>query len=84
MPLSNPDADLDQNPSVTNTPRLLANATLLTQAEALSITVSQRIQHYVELRGREPKHVLLTGHSAGGAVASLLFLHYMSNSELSQ
>ncbi|KAH6891022.1 hypothetical protein B0T10DRAFT_484244 [Thelonectria olida] len=76
------DASHFIDPSVSSNPGLLANATLLKQAEALSESVSQRIQLYADARGQHPKHVLLTGHSAGGAVASLLFLHYISKSGL--
>lgn len=67
---------------MSNNSMLLANANLLGKAEALAEGVSQKIGQYVRNQGQEPKHVLITGHSAGGAVASLLFLHFISQSQL--
>ena len=39
--------------------------------------VSRQINEVVKIG--EVKHVLLTGHSAGGAVASLMFAKYLSH-----
>ncbi|KAL4951633.1 Alpha/Beta hydrolase protein [Aspergillus filifer] len=55
---------------------LEAHAGFLKSAEALDPIVSREINKYVEETG-EKSHILLTGHSAGGAVASLLFLRYV-------
>lgn len=40
------------------------------------LLVSSRLNEIV--KNTEVKHVLLTGHSAGGAVASLMFTKYLS------
>jgi hypothetical protein len=53
-----------------------AHAGLLHSAEALAPLVSKRIGALIWRYGI--KHVLFTGHSAGGAVSSLLFAKYMS------
>ncbi|KAL4944329.1 hypothetical protein BDV06DRAFT_94353 [Aspergillus oleicola] len=55
---------------------LEAHAGFLKSAEALDPIVCREINRYVDENG-EKSHVLLTGHSAGGAVASLLFLRYV-------
>ncbi|KAL4969278.1 Alpha/Beta hydrolase protein [Aspergillus stella-maris] len=55
-----------------------AHAGFLKGADALDPIVSREINKYVEETG-EKSHILLTGHSAGGAVASLLFLRYVSS-----
>lgn len=63
-------------------PDLAAHAGFLNSARALDDIVSQRIDSYVQtLQNNDKKpHVVFTGHSAGGAVASLLCLRYMSES----
>ncbi|KAL4784663.1 Alpha/Beta hydrolase protein [Aspergillus varians] len=53
-----------------------AHAGFLKSAEVLEPTVSREINKYVGEFG-EKSRVLFTGHSAGGAVASLLFLRYI-------
>ncbi|OJJ33423.1 hypothetical protein ASPWEDRAFT_174830 [Aspergillus wentii DTO 134E9] len=53
---------------------LEAHSGFLESAVALDSIVSKRIEEYKQRGG----HVLFTGHSAGGAVASLLFLRYLS------
>ncbi|KAL4798207.1 hypothetical protein BDV19DRAFT_386493 [Aspergillus venezuelensis] len=55
---------------------LEAHAGFLKGAEALDPIVSREINKYVDENGGK-SHILLTGHSAGGAVASLLFLRYV-------
>ncbi|KAF7546119.1 hypothetical protein G7Z17_g8654 [Cylindrodendrum hubeiense] len=67
------------DPAMTGGLELLAHSGFLNSAEALDNNVSRRIQRYVNAQGSEKKHVVFTGHSAGGAVASLLFLRYLSN-----
>ena len=52
-----------------------AHSGFLNSAEILEATISKRIK---ELAPADVKHVLFTGHSAGGAVASLLYLSYLS------
>ncbi|KAL4927871.1 Alpha/Beta hydrolase protein [Aspergillus undulatus] len=54
---------------------LETHAGFLKSAEALDPIVSREIHRYIEDYG-EKSHILFTGHSAGGAVASLLFLRY--------
>lgn len=66
---------LDNN---TNIP-LHAHAGFLNGAEALLPEVSSRISRFVQQH--RVKHVLFTGHSAGGAVASLLFAHFLCASD---
>ncbi|KAJ5716604.1 hypothetical protein N7493_008515 [Penicillium malachiteum] len=58
--------DINPNPS------LQAHAGFLGCASALDSIVSKQIEKYKETKG--VTHVLFTGHSAGGAVASLLYL----------
>ncbi|KAM5457932.1 hypothetical protein McanCB49686_002359, partial [Microsporum canis] len=48
-------------------------------AETLNAICSQRIDEYIHKAGSERCHILFTGHSAGGAVASLLYLRHISN-----
>jgi pimeloyl-ACP methyl ester carboxylesterase len=53
-----------------------AHAGFLNSAEALTPTLSKHIEDAI--RKRSIKHVLFTGHSAGGAVASLLLAKYLT------
>ncbi|KAM5386868.1 hypothetical protein ACJZ2D_000161 [Fusarium nematophilum] len=74
------------HPDILNQPAFKAHSGFLNSAWALAAIVSQRIKNYIQNTqsqgGRKP-HVLFTGHSAGGAVASLFYLHYISNQEFS-
>ncbi|OJJ96175.1 hypothetical protein ASPACDRAFT_1891107 [Aspergillus aculeatus ATCC 16872] len=58
--------------------KLGAHSGFLHSAMALAAIVSERIKAYSRLHADTGSHILFTGHSAGGAVASLLFLHYIS------
>ncbi|KAK3361663.1 Alpha/Beta hydrolase protein [Lasiosphaeria ovina] len=62
---------------------LRAHAGFLNSADALDDTALARISSYVraqKARGAKA-HVLFAGHSAGGAVASLLYLRYRGRQE---
>ena len=52
-----------------------AHSGFLNSAEILKPMISKRIK---DLASADVNHVLFTGHSAGGAVASLLYLSYLS------
>ncbi|KAF3481519.1 uncharacterized protein GIQ15_04278 [Arthroderma uncinatum] len=56
-----------------------AHSGFLNSAEALNAICSQRIDEYIQKAGSERCHIVFTGHSAGGAVASLLYLRHISN-----
>ncbi|KAE8384136.1 hypothetical protein BDV23DRAFT_177281 [Aspergillus alliaceus] len=56
------------------TSTLQAHSGFLNSAKALDKTVSHNITDYIHPNEGRYSHVLFTGHSAGGAVASLLFL----------
>ncbi|PYH86891.1 alpha/beta-hydrolase [Aspergillus uvarum CBS 121591] len=58
--------------------KLEAHSGFLHSAIALEAILSERIEAYSRLHADIGSHILFTGHSAGGAVASLLFLHYIS------
>ncbi|KAK4233461.1 hypothetical protein C8A03DRAFT_19473 [Achaetomium macrosporum] len=57
-----------------------AHGGFVNSAEALEHAVSERIRLYVQSR-RSNTHIIFTGHSAGGAVASLLFLRRLVGSD---
>ncbi|PWY77080.1 hypothetical protein BO70DRAFT_397968 [Aspergillus heteromorphus CBS 117.55] len=57
---------------------LLAHSEFLQSAIALESIVSDRLSSYARQSGTQRCHVLFTGHAAGGAVASLLYLRYIS------
>ncbi|KAB8265071.1 Alpha/Beta hydrolase protein [Aspergillus pseudonomiae] len=61
-----------------NSTNLQAHSGFLNSAKALDKTVSQGIKNYIRQNASEYSHVLFTGHSAGGAVASLLFLRHIA------
>ncbi|KAJ6437593.1 hypothetical protein O9K51_09800 [Purpureocillium lavendulum] len=61
-------------------PGVVSHSGFLNCAEALDGVVSDRIRRHV--RGRPGAHIIFTGHSAGGAVASLLFLRHVMNRDL--
>ncbi|KAF4982511.1 hypothetical protein FZEAL_1882 [Fusarium zealandicum] len=65
-----------------NQPDVQAHSGFLNSAWALDDIISERINKYIKTAksgsGRKPR-ILFTGHSAGGAVASLFYLHYLSN-----
>lgn len=65
-----------------NSTTLEAHSGFLNSAKALDKTVSQRINMYIRENASNYSHVLFTGHSAGGAVASLLFLRYLAQESL--
>jgi alpha-beta hydrolase superfamily lysophospholipase len=56
-----------------------AHSGFMNSAEALEDVVAERIRLYVQRR-RSNAHIIFTGHSAGGAVASLLFLRRLLGS----
>lgn len=60
----------------------MAHSGFLNSAWALDDIVSERIKTYTDntknTNGQRP-HVLFTGHSAGGAVAALFYLRYISD-----
>jgi hypothetical protein len=56
-----------------------AHSGFLQSAEALLPQISARLSRLVEEFGA--KQVLFTGHSAGGAVASLLCSHFLCKAE---
>lgn len=76
-----------QGSSARDAAAILAHTGFLNGARALSSSASKRIQAFLSGPGRQPDglgrkpHVLFTGHSAGGAVASLLFRHFLSKQE---
>ncbi|KAH7154874.1 Alpha/Beta hydrolase protein [Dactylonectria estremocensis] len=72
------------DPNMTHGSEIFAHAGFLNSAEALDESVAQRIQSYVTFEDVKKKHVLFTGHSAGGAVASLLSLRYLSTGKFSE
>ncbi|KAL3475376.1 Alpha/Beta hydrolase protein [Aspergillus californicus] len=71
------------NPQLWAGVTLEAHAGFLKSAEALAPVVSEEISKYIGQHG-EKSHVLFTGHSAGGAVASLLFLRHICSQPLNQ
>ncbi|KAH7260483.1 Alpha/Beta hydrolase protein [Fusarium solani] len=66
---------------------LMAHSGFLNSAWALDDIVSERIKNYIEnvksTNGQRP-HVLFTGHSAGGAVAALFYLRYISDKDFDE
>jgi len=56
--------------------KIRAHGGFLNGAESLTPSVAQKIAQ--EAKKNAVKHVLFTGHSAGGAVASLLFMNFLS------
>ncbi|KAF4472687.1 alpha beta-hydrolase [Fusarium albosuccineum] len=76
-----------QHPNFLKQPKLQAHSGFLNSSWALAKIVSERIEAYVagtETQSERKPHVLFTGHSAGGAVASLFYLHYISNPNFSE
>lgn len=65
----------------------MAHSGFLNSAWALDDIVSERIKSYIEnvksTNGQRP-HVLFTGHSAGGAVAALFYLRYISDKDFGE
>jgi len=60
---------------------IAAHRGFLKSARSLLPLIDEQIQNGVSQHGVQ--HVLFTGHSAGGAIASLLFAHYLSNNKFS-
>jgi len=59
-----------------------AHAGLLRCAERLEPNISTIIEGYtsgLETSNQRRPRIILTGHSAGGGVAALLYLHYLSH-----
>ncbi|WZH47930.1 Alpha/Beta hydrolase protein [Fusarium acuminatum] len=72
---------------VHGTSDIKAHSGFLNSALALDSTVARMIDTYppkFEVRSGQKPHVVFTGHSAGGAVAQLLYLHYISHPDLSE
>ncbi|KAI8717523.1 Lipase-3 domain-containing protein [Fusarium sp. LHS14.1] len=69
------------SPNFLDEPDLMAHSGFLNSAWVLDDIVSERIKNYIEnaknTNGQRP-HVLFTGHSAGGAVAALFYVRYIS------
>jgi len=61
-----------------NTP-LTAHAGFLYGAKALAPKLQQQMAQYISDASHSIDNVIFTGHSAGAAVASLLFLHFLTN-----
>ncbi|KAH8696933.1 hypothetical protein GQ44DRAFT_596436, partial [Phaeosphaeriaceae sp. PMI808] len=57
---------------------LLAHAGFLHGAKALAPKLEQQMVQYISDASRSIDNVIFTGHSAGGAVSSLLFLHFLT------
>ncbi|KAK3997970.1 Alpha/Beta hydrolase [Cladorrhinum sp. PSN332] len=62
----------DASEFLSNTAKISAHSGFLKAAEALSEIVEQRIRSSHDSN----RHVIFTGHSAGGAVATLLYLRF--------
>ncbi|RSM12705.1 hypothetical protein CDV31_006172 [Fusarium ambrosium] len=70
------------SPDFLDKPDLMAHSGFLNSAWALDDIVSERIKAYIENTENtngQKLHVLFTGHSAGGAVATLFYLRYISD-----
>ncbi|KAE8351979.1 alpha/beta-hydrolase [Aspergillus coremiiformis] len=65
-----------------NSTGLQAHSGFLNSAKALDNTVSHRMNEFIRLNRSRFYHILFTGHSAGGAVASLLFLRYLAQGSI--
>ncbi|KAF4997176.1 hypothetical protein FGRMN_4071 [Fusarium graminum] len=66
---------------------LSAHSGFLNSALALDSAVAQMIFNYVlgfDAASKQKPHVLFTGHSAGGAVSQLLYLHHISHPDFNQ
>ena len=59
---------------------LVAHAGFLNGAAALFSEVTRRVEQ-VAAEDKGPRHILLTGHSAGGAVASLIFAKFLAEAK---
>ena len=60
-----------------NTP-LSAHAGFLHGTKALVPKLQQQLTQYISDASRSIDNVIFTGHSAGAAVSSLLFLHFLT------
>ncbi|KAF7592076.1 hypothetical protein BBP40_000742 [Aspergillus hancockii] len=65
-----------------NTTAFQAHSGFLNSAKALDSIVSREIKDYIIQDGGKYSHILFTGHSAGGAVASLLFLRFLAQTSV--
>ncbi|KAL2127129.1 hypothetical protein VTI74DRAFT_11270 [Chaetomium olivicolor] len=76
------DANHFIDPTSPRSAGVQAHSGFLNSAQALDEAISQRIQNYIEqsalIKRASPPHILFTGHSAGGAVASLMYLRQKS------
>lgn len=66
------------DPGQSSTGDILVHGGFLNSAEALEPTVAARLNEYIQRHGSGRCHVAFTGHSAGGAVASLLYVRHLS------
>ncbi|KAM0348618.1 hypothetical protein ACHAPU_004053 [Fusarium lateritium] len=72
---------------ILGTEGLNAHSGFLNSALALDSIVAEMISKYMlesNAASKQKPHVLFTGHSAGGAVSQLLYLHHISQPNLSQ
>ncbi|KAF4341100.1 alpha beta-hydrolase [Fusarium beomiforme] len=72
---------------ITQPEGLRAHSGFLNSARALDSIVTGLVNKYLEafdMKSGKKTHILFTGHSAGGAVSQLLYLHHMSDQDLSQ
>ena len=58
-------------------PRGKAHSGFVNGVNALLPEINPRISQYVQ--SNEHRHIIFTGHSAGGAVASLAYMHMLSS-----
>ncbi|KAF5025920.1 hypothetical protein F66182_1955 [Fusarium sp. NRRL 66182] len=75
------------HPAFLSQPNLQAHSGFLNSAWALDSIVTDQVNKHVESfnrdNGQQP-HILFTGHSAGGAVAQLLYLGHIANKDLGE
>ncbi|KAJ4257576.1 hypothetical protein NW762_008701 [Fusarium torreyae] len=75
------------HPAFLSQPKLKAHSGFLNSAWALDSIVTEQVNKYVQdfkTGGGQKPHILFTGHSAGGAVSQLLYLHHIADQTLSE
>ncbi|KAF4966664.1 hypothetical protein FSARC_5653 [Fusarium sarcochroum] len=75
------------HPAFLSQPNLKAHSGFLNSAWALDSIVAEQVKKYVQsfkTESGEKPHILFTGHSAGGAVSQLLYLHHIADQTLSE